>query len=293
VKTMTGARPQAKLLIIFLFLSMIWGSDFVAIRFGLAGSPPLIFAGLRYFLAGVVLLLVLIACRYGYFHVIGLREILVPVLLGILATMEFGFLYFGMKYVSAGIASILYNTQPIMVSVLAAMFLKESVTWKKGLAIGLGFIGVLLIFGENLSDGLVSIGGLLVLLGAFSWAVGTITFKKLVRNENLLWVSSILLLTSGAFLIVTSSLFEETTSVVMTFKLALVIIYLATVCSAFGIAVWFYLLEHYDASQVSPYLFLVPVFGVLLGWLLLGETVHLYEAIGIFCVGMSIYILNK
>jgi drug/metabolite transporter (DMT)-like permease len=70
-----GRKTKAKLLIIFLFLSMIWGSDFVAIRFGLAGSPPLISAGLRYFLAGVVLLLVLIACRYGYFHVMGLREI--------------------------------------------------------------------------------------------------------------------------------------------------------------------------------------------------------------------------
>ncbi|MGQ9846969.1 MAG: DMT family transporter [Bacteroidales bacterium] len=293
MKIKINARSHAKLTIIFLFLSMIWGSDFVMIKFGLTGSNPLIFAGLRYFLAGVVLLLVLIACRRGYFQLLGLREILIPVFLGILATMEFGFLYFGMKYVSAGIASILFNTQPIMVSVLATMFLKESVTWKKAFAIGFGFIGVVLIFGENLSNGLTSPGGFLVLLGALSWAVGTIMFKKLVRNENLLWVSSVLLLTSGAFLFVISFLFGEAPSLVITFKLALVILYLATVCSAFGIAVWFYLLKHYDASQVSPYLFLVPAFGVLLGWLLLGETVYFYEVIGIFFVGMSIYILNK
>jgi drug/metabolite transporter (DMT)-like permease len=288
---MMSARLHVKLIII-LFLSIIWGSDFVAIKFGLTGSPPLIFAGLRYFLAGTVLLLVLIACRRSYLHLTDLRGILIPVFLGILATMEFGFLYFGMKYVSAGMASILFNTQPIMVSILAVMLLKDSLTRKRALAILLGFTGVISIFSGSLSDGLSGLGSFLVLLGAFLWAVGTIMFKKLVRDENLVWISSILLLTSGAFLIVISFLFGETPSLVITFKLVLVMLYLAIVCSALGIAVWFYLLKHYDASQISPYLFLVPVFGVVLGCLLLGETISLQEAVGILCVGLGIYILN-
>lgn len=286
----SGNISHLKLTIIFLLLSVIWASDFVVIKLGLGVSPPLIFAGLRYFLAGIVLLLMMIARRN--FHFTSLREALISILLGVLATMEFGFLYFGMQYTGAGVASLLFNTQPIMVAVLAIAFLKEALTKNKIFANVFGFLGICLIFAGNLSDWLINLGGFFVLLGAFSWAVGTIVFK-LARIENLLSATSLMLLTCGTFLLVIGAFFEANFHLGMTLKFALILIYLATICSAFGITVWFHLLKRYEVSQLSPYLFLVPAFGVFLGWLLLSEKMYLNEVIGIFCVGLSIYLLGK
>lgn len=286
-----NVTPRLKLFVLFLLLAVIWGSEFVAVKFALNTTPPLSFAGLRYFLAGLVLFLVAIAWRGS--SSIDLRLVLVSVFLGIFATMEFGFLYFGMQYVAAGVATVLFYTQPLMVAILAAVFLNEIITKKKTIAILSGFLGVILIFGENLSSGFFGLGALLVLLGALGYALGTIIFKRLVRSENLLLISSILLITCGVFLFSIGSLFEGAFSLVITPELALILTYLVIAGSAVGMPLWYYLLRQYEASQVSPYLFLVPVFGVLLGWLLLGETFYLSELIGIFFVALSIYILNK
>jgi drug/metabolite transporter (DMT)-like permease len=155
----------------------------------------------------------------------------------------------------------------------------------------LGFVGIVLLFIGNLSTGLVSVGGLLVLSSAFSWALGIVLFKRLVGNENYLPVTSVFLISSGALLLLLS-IFSEATLMV-SLQLALVLAYLVLVCSAFGIALYYYLLRNNEATQVSTWLFLVPVFGVLLGWLLLGEEVNLNEVIGILCVGVGIVILNK
>jgi drug/metabolite transporter (DMT)-like permease len=112
-----------------------------------------------------------------------------------------------------------------------------------------------------------------------------------VGNENYLPVTSVFLISAGALLLLLS-IFSEATLIV-SLQLTLVLAYLVLVCSAFGIALYYYLLRNNEATQVSTWLFLVPVFGVLLGWLLLGEEVNLNEVIGILCVGVGIVILNK
>lgn len=281
--------PRSKLAVLFTFLSVVWASEFVAVKVGLSASPPLIFAGLRYLLAGAALLLPMIVRGYRPRNS---RELLVPILLGVFATLEFGFLHYGMQYLSGGTASILFNTQPIMVAALAVFVLKESFTWKKAVANLGGFLGVVLIFAE-LPVGLAGFGGVLVLFAAFSYAIFTIMFKKLIKTENLLFISAVILLTCSVFLLIASAFVPTTFSLVITPQLILIIFYLAIVSSALGFIIYFHLLKTYDVTQVSPYQFLIPVFAVFLGWLFLGETVHFTELMGILCVALGIYVLNK
>jgi drug/metabolite transporter (DMT)-like permease len=261
----------------------------VAIKIGLGEVSPLLLAGLRYVLSGLILLLIIAAVPKS--RLICRRKLLDAFFLGVLATIEFACLYLGMQYISAGEASILYYTQPIFVALLATLFLKEPFSLKKAYALVFGFVGLLLIFLENLSTGIASIGGLLVLSSAVTWAGGTVFYKKLVGDENSLPVTSVLLVSSGAFLLAFSPLFE--TNFVVSFNLVLALVYLVVVCSAFGIALYYYLLKHYEATRVSIWLFLVPVFGVLFGWLVLGEQVHLNAIVGIICVSSGILVLNK
>ena len=280
---------QLKSRILLLLLSIVFASDLVVIKFGISGNPPLILAGLRYLFAGLILSLITVTMPKS--RSISQRNLLNAVFLGALATIEFACLYVGMQYISAGETSILYYTHPIFVAALATVFLKESFSWKKASALLLGFVGIVLLFLENLSTSLVSIGGFLVLSSALCWALGIILFKKLVGNENFLPVTSTFLLSAGAFLLALS-IFSEATLVV-SLQFVLILTYLVVICTAFGVALYYYLLRHHEASQVSMWLFLVPVFGVLLGWLLLGEKVDLNEVIGILFVGIGIVVLNK
>lgn len=281
--------PRPRLTALFVLLSIVFASDLVVTKFGLSGTPPLMFAGLRYLVGGLVLALILVVFR-GTLSVSS-RDFVSAIFLGVLGTVEFGSLYLGMQYMSAGTTSVLYYTQPIMVATLAAVFLNEAFSWKKAAAILFGFVGVVLIFVENLSGELFSFGGVLILLSAFSWAAATIVFKKLVRSENFLVVTSVLLVLAGSLLLTFGVFFEA--GLIVSLRFAFALMYLAFVGSAFGIALWAYLLRHNEASQVSTWLFLVPVLGVSLGWALLGESVYITEIVGIFCVGLSIFILNR
>lgn len=281
--------PRLKSSALFLFLSIVFASDLVAIKLGLGEVSPLLLAGLRYALSGLILLMVTLALPKS--RSISQRKLLNAFFLGVLATIEFACLYLGMQYISAGETSILYYTQPIFVAGLATLFLNEPFSLKKAAALAFGFVGTLLIFLENLSTSVASVGGILVLSSAVTWAGGTVLYKKLVGNENFLPVTSVLLVSSGTFLLAFSPFFETTLAVSV--SLVLTLVYLIVVCSAIGIALYYYLLRRYEATRVSIWLFLVPVFGVLLGWLVLGEQVHPNAVVGIFCVGVSILILNK
>jgi len=274
---------------LLLVLSIVFASDLVAIKLGISGSPPLILAGLRYFLSGLILLLITVAMPKS--RAISHRTLGIAVFLGGLATIEFTCLYLGMQYISVGETSILYYTHPIFVAGLATFLLKESFSWKKASALLFGFFGILLLFAENLSTGVVSIGGLLVLTSAFAWALGIVVFKRLVGDENYLPVTSVFLLSSGALLLMLSLLSD--TALTVSLQFVLILAYLIIVCSAFGIALYYYLLRHNEVTRVSTWLFLVPAFGVLLGWLFLGENIKLNEIIGIACVAAGIVILNK
>jgi drug/metabolite transporter (DMT)-like permease len=284
-----NAKRSFKSPFLLLVLSLVFASDLVAIKFGISGSPPLILAGLRYFLSGLILLSITVAMPKS--RLISRRTLAIAMFLGGLATIEFTCLYLGMQYIGVGETSILYYTHPIFVAGLATFLLKESFSWRKASALLLGFLGILLLFAENLSTGVVSIGGLLVLASAFAWALGIVVFKRLVGDENYLPVTSIFLLSSGALLLTLSLLSD--TALTISLQFVLVLAYLIIVCSAFGIALYYYLLRHNEVTRVSTWLFLVPAFGVLLGWLFLGESIRLNEIIGIACVAAGIVLLNR
>lgn len=274
---------------LILMLSVVFASDLVAIKLGLSEVAPLLLAGLRYFLSGLILLLITMAMPRS--RTIDHRALGVAVFLGGLATIEFTCLYLGMQNITVGETSILYYTHPIFVAGLASFLLKESFSWKKASALSLGFLGILLLFAETLTSGVASTSGLLVLTSSFAWALGIVLFKRLVGNVNYLPVTSVFLLSSGALLLLLS-LFSNA-PLATSLQSGWVLAYLIIVCTTFGVALYYYLLRHNEATQVSTWLFLVPAFGVLLGWLFLGENVKLNEIIGIICVAAGIAVLNK
>ncbi|MEO6754651.1 MAG: DMT family transporter, partial [Opitutus sp.] len=115
-----------------------------AIKAGLAFAPPLRFAGARTLLGGLALLLVLVLRRKPLWPEARLARWILP--LGALATtFAYGAMFASPAYTGAGIAAVLGNTQPLIIIVLAALFLGEQIRLIKALALGVGLAGVTLL----------------------------------------------------------------------------------------------------------------------------------------------------
>ncbi len=136
-------RPLSPLRQACLMLVVIvpMAACYPAIDVGLAFAPPLRFAGARTLLGGLMLVLVLVIRRKPLWPEARLARWILP--LGLLATtLTFGAMFASPAYTGAGIASVLGNTQPLIIIVLAALFLGEQIGWAKALALLLGLAGV-------------------------------------------------------------------------------------------------------------------------------------------------------
>jgi Predicted permease, DMT superfamily len=280
-------KLTAPLLLIFF----LWGSDTVAIKFGLGMCPPLLLAGLRYLIGGAVLLLIS-AFRSHHFKP---RDYVPFALLGLISSVEFGCMYTGIQYLSAGLSAILYNTCPIWVALFAWSLLGETLNLKKVIGFAIGFLGVVFIFATGLTVDHVNTevlsGAVLLILAALGYALVTIGFKKIPKNRDLLLGNGVLLLTSS-FVLLPLSL-SENFSICPDLKFISLLLFLALVNSAFGITIYFYILKRREASKVAPYIFLTPISTVILSILLLGESLTLTNSIGMICICLGIYVVNK
>ncbi len=158
-----------------------------AIKVGLTFAPPLQFAGLRTLLGGLVLLIVLVIRRKPLWPEARLARWILP--LGVLATtLTFGAMFASPAYTGVGIASVLGNTQPLIIIVLAALFLGEKLRRLKILALGLGLAGVTLLAFPALREqtGHPLLGAMLALGSSASAAVASVTVKRLHPDNDLM-----------------------------------------------------------------------------------------------------------
>ena len=269
--------------LIMVGLTPLYAICFVAIRIGLSYAPPLAFATLRVLLAGLALLM--LAWWRGQRLRIPRRYWLALLLL----TLSSGVIGYGTMFLSpgsagAGIASVLGNTQPLAVIALAAVFLRERLTWRKAVALATGIIGVVLISTAALeitsTAGLA--GSLLALASAVAFGASTIIVARLAPGAPLLPLTGWQFLLASLPLATLSLLTERQIVQVWNPTFLALVAVLALFGTALTTAVWYWLVQRDDAGRLSLFLFLTPVLGVGLAMLTLGEQIGWREGIGIF-----------
>ena len=277
------ARTNRRLhTLIMIGLTPLYALCFVAIRIGLAYAPPLRFAALRTLVAGAALLL--LARWRG--QPVRLPRRYWPALL--LLALSGGAIGYGTMFLSpgragAGIASVLGNTQPLVVIVLAAVFLRERLTWRKAVALAAGIAGVLLISASALESASAAglAGSLLALASAAAFGASTIIVTRMAPDAPLLTITGWQFLIGGLPLMTLSLLLEGPGAQVWNPMFLLIVAVLALFGTALTTTVWYWLVQRDDAGRLSLFLFLVPVLGVGLAALTLGERIGVSEAIGI------------
>lgn len=260
--------------------TFLWGSAFPSVKLGyeifqIQGDDigsKLLFAGIRFAAAGVMVLAVLgVQSRQKPLPEKGTFKNLLA--LGILQTaIQYYFFYVGLAHTTGAKGSIINSFTAFFPVLLAPLFFKnDRLTAKKLFGCAVGLSGIILI---NLKGG--SLGGFawngegFIILAALSQSLASIYSKKLAQSMNVMLIAGYQLLLGGGLLLV----FGYAGNGTLTFKSSglLLLLYMA-VLSAVAFSVWTWLLSHYQVSTISIYNLLIPVFGTLLSGLLLKENV--------------------
>ncbi|MDI1310875.1 DMT family transporter [Prosthecobacter sp.] len=253
-----------------------------AIKVGLEFAPSLRFAGARTLLGGLALLLVLVIRRKPLWPEARLARWILP--LGVLATtLTFGAMFASPAYTGAGIASVLGNTQPHIIIVLAALFLGEKIGLIKAFALGLGLAGVSLMALPTLREqpGHPLLGAMLALGSSASAAVSSVTVKRLHPGNDLMSLTAWQLVAGSVVLLGLSAVFEPHGTIMWTGGFIGLLLFLALAGTALSTWLWFWLLQRAEVGRLSLYLFLVPVFGLLIAMGGFGERLDALQAGGV------------
>lgn len=264
-----------------------WGVAYVPSSWLVDTWPPLVAAGARLGVGGILLL--------GALRVLG-RPLRPGVGAGPVAWLAltqtvlfYGATFWGIAHAGAGLAAVLANTDALFVAVLAAFLLGErlhAIQWT-GLLVGLVGAGVVVWEGPLWPPDL-SVAALVVVGGAIAWSLGTVVVARGVRGTaDPLPLAGWQMLTGGAVLCVAGLVAEGVPGGVGMREVGLVLL-LAVVGSAVPFALFYVALTQAPASEVSAWFFMVPVIGVVTAWPLLGEepTVRLLVGMVGVCIGL-------
>lgn len=265
--------------------ALLYAGCYVAIKAGLAYAPPFAFAALRAFIGGLVLLAVLGASGQPLRPP---RCLWIPtaLLAGLGSVIGFSAMFNSPLHTGAGLASVLGNTGPLLVIVLAALFLGERITPGKVTALGLAIAGVVLIAMPG-ADSQVSwhpTALVLPLLAASSRAAESVIVKGTQLGRHAVVVAAWQFLLASVTLAALSAWFEPQSATVWTTQFALVLALLAGGSTAAATALWYWLIQREEVSRLSLVLFLVPVVGLALGTSMFGERVTVIQTGGIALV---------
>jgi len=273
---------------------MVWGGAIVAIKVSLSGVPPLSAAGIRFTLASLTLLGLERARGRG----LGLHaRVRGPVLLlGLLLVVQHALFNLGLRLTTAGRASVFLYTQPVFVALLAHLWTTADRLNRPKLAgTALGLVGLAVAFAERFQapDARMLLGDALTLASAICWAIQTIYQKDLLASiEPARLIFHQMAIASPIFFVL-NRLFEPALVVSLDAAILFALFYQGVITAGLTFAAFAALLKRHQASLVSSFIFLAPIFGVLFGHLILGEPLTTYLGLGLGLVALGIFIVNR
>ncbi len=288
---------NTKAYLALVFICIVWGTTYLAIRVGVQYFPPFLFAGTRQVLAGLILIpLALIGNRQMDLSWPNLRR---QSLMGFLMlTIGNGGVTWAEKYIPSGIAALLCSMMPIFaVGINLFSGKKEQVNALITTGILLGVCGVGLIFRQNIGD-LANphyLGGMLgILMATAGWAYGSTLSKKYGSAANPLFNAGLQLLLGGVFMLLLSTVADDhSVPLVWNAQGVLSLVYLITLGSVAAYAAYTFVLRVLPVGVATIYAYINPLIAVLAGFLFLNESLNLYIGLAFITIMVSVFMVNK
>ena len=262
-------------------------------------TAKLTLAGMRFFMAGILVLLYYVITYRQFPKISSLRLFRHLGVLGLFqTTLLYAFFFIGTSNTSGIKSSVLSQSSIFFVAILAHLFLRdEKINLKKGIALLLGILGMLVIninnhesFSDLLNISLTGEGYLLI-SGFFS-AIGTIIAKRMGKSCNTILMNGWQLTMGGGTLIIIGL---STYGKLIHFpnSYSFILFLLLVLISAVAFTLWFNLLKYVKASEITVFKFTIPIIGSLSSAIIIpGETMSIYVLIGLALVSYGIYYCN-
>ena len=272
------------------FLALIWSSAFFNIKIATESFGPVTIAFLRVFLASIPLI---ILCNYKkikievfskdwyWFALIGFVNLVIP----------FFFISYGIKAVQSNLAAILMSSTPLTSTILGHYFTKyEKFNLIKTIGVLIGFSGIVYLFSDNIlinENNFYS--AIIILLGATGYVVGGVLTLKISnkKNEN---VTTSICIWASIILLPLTMIFEQPWNITPSTLSIISVIYLGLVSTGLAWLLRFAILKKNGLIFQSQVSFLIPIFGIILGYIFLKELITPKIIVSVVLVLIGIYL---
>ncbi|MBT4243567.1 MAG: DMT family transporter [Planktomarina temperata] len=269
-----------------LAFALIWSSAFTSARIIVADAPPILSLSLRFLISGLI--------GIALARFLGQTWRLTPGQWR--ATIVFGLcqnaLYLGLNFVAmqtveASLASIIASTMPLAVGFAGWVIFRERLSALGVLGLCAGAGGVALIMGARMQAGADFYGIALCFIAVASLTVATLMVRGASSGGNLLMIVGLQMLVGSAFLVI-PGLILDLPVVNWSMKLVLAFSYTVLMPGLVATFIWFWLVQRIGAVKAATFHFLNPFFGVMIAAVLLGETLRIWDIVGVVIIMFGI-----
>jgi len=275
------------------FLALIWSSAFFNIKIATESFGPVTIAFLRVFLASIPLIILcniknikieVFSKDWYWFALIGFVNLVIP----------FFFISYGIKAVQSNLAAILMSSTPLTSTILGHYFTKnEKFNLIKTVGVLIGFSGIVYLFSDNIlinENNFYS--ALLILLGATGYVVGGVLTLKISnkKNEN---VTTSICIWASIILLPLTMIFEQPWNSAPSVLSIISVVYLGLVSTGLAWLLRFSILKKNGLIFQSQVSFLIPIFGIILGYIFLKELITPKIIVSVILVLIGIFLAKK
>jgi drug/metabolite transporter (DMT)-like permease len=293
-----AARQRA----LFAVLCFVWGTTWLGMKVGIAVVPPGVFAGTRWTTAGLMLLLWRWARGQRLLIPMRLTGRLFVVALLMVSLNQVIQLY-GLRYITAGLACVLSSAlTPIALLGFAVAAGQERFAWRQLVALGIGIVGVLVLFGPSAVEGKLDVwevlGAMGVIVGTVCYSAGSVMARPLMNSLAPAQMAAMTNLIGGAMLLVASVIFEPGAAAALIhpwgWQATVAWLYLLLPGSLLSTVIYFLLVRDWGASRTGTYAFVSPVVAVVIGTTLFGEKLDVGDVVGmVLMLGAAAIVLRR
>jgi len=280
------AQGQTRPYLVLSLIAALWGSYPVFAKIALAHFPPYVLVALRTSLASVFLAVLLFRRGFDEFRALSRSDLRTFAFLGFTGIfVSTGGTYLGIAFTTASSAALLQAASPVMVAIGAELYLKERLRRRQWAGVILSALGVLLVVTRGSWRAIVHLellpGDFIILLGQAGWAVYTVYGKRVLAVHSpevattAAYVLGSLMLLPVPFL--TARFFPAPDWASPT---AWGVVAIQGILGAIAHVWWYEGVHRVGASRAGIFMNLQPVVGVVLAWILLGETIKPAEIVG-------------
>jgi drug/metabolite transporter (DMT)-like permease len=292
------APSRFAVILAFGLVYLLWGSTYLAIDIAVQSIPPALMCGMRFLIAGVVMLVVCALTGRTIWY--SPRQIALAASVGILLLMGGNLtLSWAELSVPTGLAALIIAVTPLWFLVLDSLLLgHHRISGRGKLGLALGIVGLFVLFWPELHSSDV-LGrrefwsALSLLGGSFSWALGSVLSKRWQSGMDGFSATGWQVTAAGIANLLFALAAGDLSHVVWTSRSVGAVLYLIVCGSWIGYTAYIWLLTHVPTSKVSTYAYVNPVVAVFLGWLILHERVDRFILLGSAVVVLSVILVTS